>query len=307
MRKFLKIFSFFLPFAAVFYLMLLMVWGYFSPVKYNLVLPTHSFTKLRMEEAKKRKDVDILVLGTSHTFRGFDPRIFESSGYNLFILGTSNQTHIQTYMLVNRYLEQLNPKIVFYEVSADLFSNDGVESACDLLYNEEIDRLTYRMLYNVDLGNMKIFNTLLFNQIRQWFSLPYKTLTIKSSDRPESEYIRGGYVEDGLIEYFPPTDYSDSLRWEFKKKQLEFFSLTCNLLNAKGVKTYLIQSPISPSFYNAHVNNREFDRLMESFGDYYNYNELIQLNDNQHFSDETHLNQEGATIFSEALIDSLFR
>jgi len=287
--------------------MLLMMWGYFSPVKYNLVLPTHSFTKLRMEEAKKRKDVDILVLGASHTFRGFDPRVFESNGYNLFILGTSNQTHIQTYMLVNRYLEQLNPKIVFYEVSADLFSNDGIESACDLLYNEEIDRLTYRMVYNTDLKNMKILNTLLFNQIRQWLSLPYETLAFGSPDKSEGEYVCGGYVEDRLIKYVSPTNHPDSLRWEFKKNQLDFFSLTCDLLNAKGIKTYLIQSPISPSFYNTHVNNGEFDRLMGCFGDYYNYNELIKLDENQHFLDETHLNQEGATIFSEALIDSLFR
>lgn len=307
MKKFFKLFPAFLLFASALYLVLLMLWGYLSPVKYNLALPTHGFTQLRMEEAKHTRDIDILVLGASHTFRGFDPRIFQAEGFNLFVLGSSNQTHIQTYMLVKRYLEQMNPKVVFYEVSADLFANDGIEAACDLLYNETIDDLSYRMTYATDLGNMKVLNSLLFNQVRQWLRLPHKTFSLRGNNEDDYIYIPGGYVTEEVTRHFHTVNYSDSLRWEFKEKQLNYFSRTLDYLAAHGVKVYLIQAPIAPSFYRAHVNNAEFDRLMEGFGDYYNFNELIHLDDSLHFYDETHLNQIGTSAFNEALIKQLFK
>jgi hypothetical protein len=35
----------------------------------------------RLSEIKNYKDIDILFLGSSHTYRGFDTRIFLDSGY----------------------------------------------------------------------------------------------------------------------------------------------------------------------------------------------------------------------------------
>jgi hypothetical protein len=45
---------------------------------------------------------------------------------------------------------------------------------------------------------------------------------------------------------------------------------------------------------------------MRTYGVYYNFNELLELEDELHFYDEDHLNQSGVEIFSAKLIEILF-
>jgi len=78
--------------------------------------------------------VDILFLGSSHSYRGFNPQYF--SGYKTFNLGSSAQTPIQTNLLLKRYLHQLNPKTIVYEVYPISLSIDGVESSSDIIAND---------------------------------------------------------------------------------------------------------------------------------------------------------------------------
>lgn len=302
MKKFIKQGALFILFALLFYVVALVVWAYLSPVKFNLVLQTHGFTKERMIEAKQKENVDILVLGSSRTYRGFDPRIFASYDKDIFVLGTSNQTHIQTYMLVERYLYKLKPKRVIYEVSADLFANDGIESACDLIYNDEINSLSYSMAYDTGLCNMKIINTLLFSQIRQWLHLPHEASNRKSNG--DETYISGGYVAKEIEEY-RHVFLEDSISWEIKDKQLLYFEKTIALLKKENIEVQLVQAPLSPSYYSMQSGSRQFDTLMQTYGEYYNFNNIIQLSDSIHFADETHLNQRGVDAFNKALIEKL--
>ena len=85
----------------------------------------------RISEIKNQEDVDILFLGSSHAYRGFDTRIFLENGYKSFNLGSSAQTPTQTKVLVERYLGSLNPELVIYEVYPKTFTMDGVESSLD--------------------------------------------------------------------------------------------------------------------------------------------------------------------------------
>ena len=61
------------------YSILILMWGEFSPternLKYSLGNNGHSF--LRFKEAKEKRNIDILFLGSSHAYHGFDTRIFE--------------------------------------------------------------------------------------------------------------------------------------------------------------------------------------------------------------------------------------
>ena len=86
-----------------------------------------------MSWTRKIKNVDVLFLGSSHAYRGFDPRIFRKRGYSSFNLGSSAQTPSQTKVWLKRYLKHLNPKIVIYEVYPGTFSSDGIEASLDLV------------------------------------------------------------------------------------------------------------------------------------------------------------------------------
>jgi hypothetical protein len=50
----------------------------------------HMFT--RNKELNSLDSIDILVIGSSHVYRGFDPRFFSKKGIRLFNLGSSAQT-----------------------------------------------------------------------------------------------------------------------------------------------------------------------------------------------------------------------
>src|SRR5690554_458534 len=97
------VFSFFL------YVILLYTMGTFAPAIatpniLNKDIVGH--TETRLKEVKSFGDVDILFLGSSHAYRGFDTRIFKKAGFRSFNLGTSAQTPLQTQILLRRYLDR---------------------------------------------------------------------------------------------------------------------------------------------------------------------------------------------------------
>ena len=88
MGKFLKSLILFFFFSSSFYLVLLFFWGNIAHqrlkpnLNFNIGAYGHSFT--RFIEAKSTKDVDVMVVGSSHAYRGFDPRNFEKSNIDTF-------------------------------------------------------------------------------------------------------------------------------------------------------------------------------------------------------------------------------
>ncbi len=82
---------------------------------------------LRFEELRSVRDIDVLFIGSSHSLRTFDPRYFERQGIRAFNLGTANQTPLNTYYLLRRYLPQLNPRVVVIEAYWETLAINGVE------------------------------------------------------------------------------------------------------------------------------------------------------------------------------------
>lgn len=251
----------------------------------------------RIQELKGAKNIDILFLGSSHTYRSFDTRIFDSAGLKSFNLGSSSQTPIETHLLVNKYLTNINPAIVMYEVNPVTFANDGVESSLDLISNDNISIATVKMA--VDIKNIKTFNTLIYGIYRQAFKLDknFQENPVKDKDK----YIKGGFVEREM-EYFHHKKYNAE-KVEIKKDQLRSFDETLKYVHRKGIKIILVQSPITSGLYNSYTNNDKFDSIIKSrkFA-YLNFNKLLNLDDSLHFYDSHHLNQEGVKIFNSKLI-----
>jgi hypothetical protein len=57
--------------------------------------------------------------------------------------------------------------------------------------------------------------------------------------------------------------------------------------------------------YKSFSNNDEFEDKIEKYGVYYNFNELIELDDRLHFYNAHHLNQNGVEIFNTKLLEIL--
>lgn len=302
LNRFVKHVLLFIPVAMVSYILLICVWGEFAPrvlkknLNNNTLLDGHMLTRLK--EAKQTKNVDILFLGSSHAFRGFDTRIFNKHGIRSFNLGSSSQTPIQTRLLLERYLDSINPKLIVLEVYPVTFTLDGVESAVDIIENEETNIETIEMA--LKLKHVKLANTLIY--------AIYSDL-IGNQDKVREEirkgndtYIPGGYVQKDLAYHSPGTAELYPKELDLNPDQLKAFEDVISIIDEHDIEMVLVQAPITQVNYKSFLNYDDFDELMENYGPYYNFNELMNLDDSLHFYDPDHLNSKGVSIFNEQLI-----
>ena len=294
----------FLLFAGLFYMASLVIWERFLPGSFtqniNYKIGSYGHLHSRISELSDHPDVDILILGSSHAYRGFDTRVFAQNGIQAFNLGSSAQTPIQTKILLKRYLEQLDPDLIIFEVYPSTLSSDGVESALDLIANDRNDLLSVRMAFTVN--NVKVYNTLIYGVFRDLFSLDSDFIEdpVKGPDR----YIPGGYVEKNLKYNNDRNEYAQG-NWTLRQYQQTAFEEILTDLEEKGIEVILIQAPITAKRYDSYLNNAEIDNYYRSLGTYYNFNDLLDLSDHDHFYDSHHLNQSGVEIFNQELIDLL--
>lgn len=292
----------FLPFLVLVYTAFLYIESYVVPPVATPNILNKALvgqTQTRLKEAKGFGAVDILFLGSSHAYRGFDSRIFDKAGFRSFDLGTSAQTPLQTQILLRRYLRGLNPKLIVYEVFPTTFAIDGVESFVDILANDYMDLNAFKLA--MEMHNMKLYNTMLY----QFLSDPlHKDLQLEQPKHiGEDTYISGGYVQKE-ISRFKFVSHPQQI-WDFKDEQFKAFEETLDFIKQHNTKIILVFAPITSSLYNSYTNNKLFNDKMDGYGEYYNFNELVTLDDSLHFLDEHHLNQDGVKLFDEKLIEIL--
>lgn len=304
MKKLAYTFLFFIVFAACFYIGAITIFGRYAPkyLKPNLNYKVGSYGHLntRIKECQQLDSVDILFLGSSHTYRGFDNRIFESVGLHTFNFGSSAQTPIQTLVLLKRYLEKLHPKLILFEINPFTLSSDGVESSTDIISNDKIDMYTFEMALKVN--HIKTYNTLLFALHREILQLNKSYQEPKQ--RGEDTYIKGGFVESKL-KYFTTIPKLPTKDIQLESKQLKAFESCISEIKKRNIKLILVYAPITKNLYSSYTNKSVFDSIMQAHATYLNFNEIMQLNDTFDFYDDHHLNQNGVQKFNHKLIDVL--
>lgn len=258
------------------------------------------FFKLRLEEAKEQEDLDILFLGSSITYRGFDPRIFKHYGFKTFNLGSSNQTPTQTNYLLKRYLNQMKPGLVIYEIYPGPFTNDGIEATLDLISNESIDSDLAKLA--VESKNLKVGQSFIFHLFKNIFNIE----TPVEGTRKNDKYVKGGFVENNQKDLV-----SENRKFGNKnilKSQLEIFKENIKMLKSESIDVILVQAPVTNEWSESYPNFQGFyDQIDELNIPFYNFTKLELLNDQLHFYDFNHLNLEGVKIFNDHLINALIK
>lgn len=302
-RFFIHLFLFVLIFGLL-YPLLLFVWSgcfkdqdmkpnlFFAPASYG-----HIYTRLK--EADTTSRVDLLFLGSSHAYRGFNTAWFRSKGYACMNLGSSSQSHLQTAQLLHRYLPKWKPRCVVYEVYHPVFGLDGSESAIDLHSNSAPDLagLAEAML----TCNVLAWNT-------YFFSLPYFGLnyddTINEPRRMlDDMYLDGGYVEKEYHTFRKAKHRDTIVEMRWMQKQAFYYNL--GTIRNAGIPLLLIQAPVTRALYRSYLNTDEIDNWLSEQGHYLNFNKMLNLDDSLHFYDPHHLNSLGVQVFNEALLGEI--
>jgi hypothetical protein len=271
---------------------------YSSPRGYSLT---------RLQQADTIKKTNVLILGSSHAYRGFDPRIFKNKGIDIFNLGTSSQTPLQTDYLVDKYINKIDVKYVIYEVYYNNFQKDGLESSLDLIFSTaKPDMSMLQMLIKVD--KIKAYNSFVYAYLRKSVLGKKEKLKVsKNAEAKADSYIPGGYVASTLdIEEGSPTGEAKKLTIHFLDMHKEAFETTIKKLQAKNIKVILVQAPVSRRDYLSITNPDYMNSYFSKFKgvSYYNFNNILPLPDTD-FLDGSHLNQHGVDAFNNALIDKL--
>jgi hypothetical protein len=306
MKAFIRSLALFIPFSLVVYIMLIILWGNYAPafLKKNMNYPIASYGHMfsRIRDLKGIRNVDVLILGSSHAYRGFDTRIFNQQGFYSFNLGSSAQTPIQTRLLTDKYIDQIHPEFIIYEVWPEIFESDGVESSLDLIANDHIDVNTIKMAFQIN--NIKTYNCLIYGLYREVYNKNgnYTEEIIKGHDT----YIAGGGYVEKDINLFKKIKH-EKTEWRSREQQVRSFESVIETLKQKGIPFYLVQAPVTQALYNSCINNSAFDTYMSSMGPYLNFNQILHLDDSLHFYDADHLNQNGVEVFNMKVIEMVLK
>lgn len=235
---------------------------------------------------------DVLVIGSSHAYRGYDPRIFAKHGLRMFNLGSSAQTPLNSFHVLKHHVAQGSRPLVIYDVYEGAFENDGLESTSELVVNIGSDRAAMGMAW--DLRDLRAVNMLAVRYL----------LADGPPDHVDSTYRAGGYSEraDSLKE---PVKYPRYDRARIRKDQVEHLSRTLAWCRQQELPVVLV------SHYYPHqgdsLGHAAFASLIDSVRAPYDvpYIDLAfghRLSDRDHFYDHNHLNQAGVKIFNAQLI-----
>jgi hypothetical protein len=278
----------------------------------------------RFREIQNIHGLDILFVGSSTAYRGYDPRFFKAEGYSSFNMGSTCQTPMNTYFLLKYYLPKIKPKVILFDLDPRTMSLDGYESTLDLLRNTPLSWELLEM--SLATGNPHAVTNFIWSFIRD----QERPLTkFNQLYIPGETYIPGGYVETGKVremnvpeETHNPDGYVETSMLlekdlegkigndDLLKNQLNYCSKIIALAKSLDINIVEVIPPLSKDFmqtiadYTAIVNSLRLtaDKYKVVFID---SNSLVSLDPINDYKDIYHLNKRGVLKYNETLYDIL--
>lgn len=267
-----------------------------GPYKPNILYEAgDNLVTRKIEESDTIDSVDILIVGSSHAYDSFNPKYFENNGFSAYNWGTSQQSHVQTSMILEKYLGKLKPKLVVYEVFPEIFNATGRESMADFLNAGKPFEVGFFDLFQYD-NSISLFNTYLIKESRKIFGIE-SNLELNIL---ENEYYKG-YVEKKDISTASKT--LPMIKWVPRQSQILAFESNLKFLNSQNIPFILVIAPY-PFRYK---NQEEIDSFFSSKGKFLNYNKILNFDPRKDFSDHHHMNYNGVKKLNQHFVNYLNR
>ena len=240
---------------------------------------------------------DAIVLGSSHAYRGYDPRIFEEAGTTLFNAGTSSQNAKGSLVLYNEYLRDRSDVFIL-DIYDPVFELEGTESNMRLIQNVPTNEAALALVQQ----EFKIYT---LNAL----AVRLASLNVKD-EAPNTDYIKNGFCEKkGILYAVEPLN--DSV-FDENDEMFMAFEKMIKQMQADGKRIVLCSHPLpqSPGLRNYHDKFlARFSPLIQRLGvpyiDLTYYTEGFGVNE---FADISHLNQQGVEFYNQLLLqNTIFR
>lgn len=287
----------------------------------------YAFDKYRWEEfyqLPKGDTLDILFLGSSHTYRGINPFLIDSLlNIHTYNLGSSGQTPITSYFVLKHASAYVHPKMVVMDLyfhtlmEKNQLANGGNNW---LELNASLSKWQF-LLQGFDGYEISALTVLPI--LRKKGNIRYVLRKYLSGDDHLDEagkYLGKGYVErtsqisQAALE---APGFYDRLklegRWALAKQEKGLQQLV-DYCSQKGIKLLFVSAPLPKATY-AKIKDRVeikqyLDSLVNRFGVIYQddtQNERLMLQDTVHFFDDNHLNKAGVRVWNTSLQEILVK
>jgi len=236
---------------------------------------------------------DAIVLGSSHAYRGYDPRIFEEAGTSLFNAGTSAQNAKGSFVLYNEYLRDRSDVFIL-DIYDPVFELEGTESNMRLIQNVPTNTAAFALVKQE--VKMYTLNAL---------AVRLASLNVKD-EAPNNDYVKNGFCEKkGILHAVEPLN--DSV-FDANEEMFVAFETLIKQMQADGKRIVLCSHPLpaSAGLHNYHDKFlSRFNPLIQKLGleyiDLTYYTEGFGINE---FADLSHLNQQGVVLYNRILLEN---
>lgn len=260
----------------------------------------------RINYTIEHTNADILIMGSSHANRHFDPNVIQSkTGKNTYNAGVQGQKLVFQLALLRMISKRYQPETIVLNIDKNwLFES---KEAYDRLSDIYPYYWSHRdVLSDIFQGSDRLIDLkLLFNSYRYNSTIAHITRYLVN---PQSDIA--GFRP--LNRKMKPADLNKCIdnqqtSYELDENFIEYFRRFIELTQNEGIDLVLI---FSPEFCESNSLDNESVKAMKQIA----LSEQIHLIDfrspkftmrHELFQDPTHLNKDGATIFTNIVSDSL--
>jgi hypothetical protein len=266
-----------------------------------------SGTQYRTTYSLEKSTAEILVFGSSRANHHYVSEIFEKrSNLTCYNAGRDGNSIFYHYAILKGVLKRYSPKIVILDFSTHEFvkNQDSYDRISSLLpyyrKHPEIRSIVelrgpfekFKMISNIYPFNSSILSIAIHNNAEY--------------NNTQSEDIKG-YMPLTKIWNEPIKTDSNFVQYELDSVKVKAYDSFINGCINSRVKLYIVCSPSFIKYtykeYSVTIGQEIAERNNIKFYDFSNDSNFI--NNSSLFQDVGHLNNEGATLFSNRLIDKI--
>ncbi|MBQ6482111.1 MAG: hypothetical protein IJI45_13415 [Anaerolineaceae bacterium] len=280
---------------------------------------------------KNGENIDMLIIGNSHSLFGFDPIVFEEklgldNAYNASIQALQLSSE---YLITESIVEKFKPQIIVAEVDWTSLIDYGTERTQYKLLG--LDRLTgirkIRHIINDFEPSERIYAISKLYRFRDnIFSQDIITSNIKVKRWAESTHYEDNYYQTikgydkGIACVTQPFQPNEREPFDMKKvseHNKRYLDLFVKLCKSKNIHLFFVTPPVSALF---HMNIGNYQEILDFYKNYAKENDVFYFDMNMlknrdeifndfAFYDDGHLCEPGAlaasTVLSKLISDEL--
>jgi hypothetical protein len=238
---------------------------------------------------------DIIIMGASEVSHSFiSNQIADSLGMTCYNLGMDGNNIYYQYAVLSELLSRYKPKIVITSTNVLEESDRTITSLFPYSYKYKNIR---EFIYEIK----PVEKYKLFIKSYAYNSLIIKIIQGNILKEPKTNGYRPLFALSKNLQY-SPIPYTIGI----SDRTLKYFEKYVNLCLNAGCKVFIVETPKYQNTYNKAENDKIMSLIRKYDVEHISFqNDTTFINHSELFKDRTHLNDQGARIFTTKIIDYL--